>query len=147
MPELNDEDLDRIVDDIMGTPAQPDTRRSFICRRCGAEFKSDKKNPTVCPECLSAARAENGKKGVEAKQKKPETALPPDPPQDPVTEPEPEPTWWLTVQNLLDLLARVPEPERTRVELNGDTVATGVELRSAWHVGGETEAVIIIRDD
>ena len=146
MQELNDADLDRIVDDILGTPAQPDTRRNFICRRCGAEFKSGKKNPTLCPGCLRASQAVRAKLGGAAKRKKTADELPPDPPQDPVPDPEPEPEW-LTVQNLLDLLARVPEPERTRVELNGDTIATGVELRSTWHVGGRTEAVIIIRDD
>ena len=148
MQDLTDEELDRIVDDILDTPAQPDPRGRFVCRRCGMEFRSEKKAPTLCPSCMRASRASNGQKGLEARWGKGKAELPPEPTQEtrPEAVPEPDPQY-LTVRNLLDLLARVPDPERVPVMLGEQTAATGLELRSVWRIGGETSAVIIIRNE
>lgn len=192
--DLTDEELDRIVDDILDTPAQPDLRGRFVCRRCGTEFRSEKKAPTLCPDCRSKIASETGQiggrisKALQAAKKqregsdapphpalrghlplrgegsgpengepaadaprfvgpKGERAIREEPTQEtrPEAVPEPDPPY-LTVRNLLDLLARVPDPERVPVML-GDQTATGLELRSVWRIGGETSAVIIIRNE
>lgn len=61
--DLTDEELDRIVDDILDTPAQPDPRGRFVCRECGREFRSEKKAPTLCPDCRSKIYSESGRIG------------------------------------------------------------------------------------
>ena len=160
MGDLEQEDIEKMVEDILDAGKKRDVRRA-VCTRCGQEFETTRPSAKLCQACRNAAKRANAsgaRKKTEVTDLCPETLpaeyaaepkendLSPDPPQVPEAEPEPEPKW-LTVQNLLELLTRVPEPERTRVELNDDTIAIGVELRSQWHVGGKTEAVILILDE
>ena len=144
--------LDEIFDEKPKKPDAPKLRHA-VCTRCGAAFETTRPSAKLCRSCLSAARRVGGQKGGQAKRR---TEPAPDPvPEIPIEEAAPEPVSmpeperepeYLTVRKLMELLAHVPDPERVPALLEERTFADSVELRSLWHVGGETEAVVIIRE-
>lgn len=139
--------LDEIFDEKPKKP-EPQKIRHAVCARCGAAFETTRPSAKLCRSCLSAARRANGLKSGLAKHRaapEPEAAPQEDaaPERAPMPKREPE---YLTVRKLMELLTHVPDPERVPVLLEERTFADSVELRSLWRVGGETEAVVIIRE-
>ena len=149
--------LDEIFDEKPEKPDPPKIRHA-VCARCGAAFETTRPSAKLCQACRSAAKRANALKGgLEKHRAEPAPAPEPEaaPQEDAAPEPAPmqEPALmpereleYLTVRKLMELLAHVPDPERVPVLLEERTFADSVELRSLWHVGGETEAVVIIRE-
>ena len=117
MTDYTDAEIDRMVDGILDAGKEKMTRK-VVCPRCGKAFETTRPSAKLCRSCLSESRRANGLKGGLAKHR-----------AEPAPAPEP-----------------VPVPERVPVLLEERTFADSVELRSLWRVGGETEAVVIIRE-
>ena len=126
-------------------------------RRANAQkggWAKSRAEPVQAPEAehlISPAAEASGQlplkgKPLETSAAPQEEAVPePVPVPEPAPMPEREPEY-LTVRKLMELLTHVPDPERVPVLLEERTFADSVELRSLWRVGGETEAVVIIRE-
>ena len=54
-------DVDEMVDYIF--EGKEDPGRVFVCRKCGREFRSEKKAPTLCPDCRAKIASETGRIG------------------------------------------------------------------------------------
>lgn len=116
MTEYADEMIDQMIDGIFETKDEP----VFVCRQCGKRFHSDKKAPTLCPDCLAEALRKGGRKSAEKFKAKAKPAPKADPPPDPKPEQVPEirTPVTLTVGVFRRLLDGVPEDAALRIDGN-----------------------------
>lgn len=110
MTEYADEMIDQMIDGIFETKDEP----VFVCRQCGKRFRSDKKAPTLCPDCLAEALRKGGRKSAEKFKAKAK----PDPKPEQVPDPKAIPPYTLTVGVFRRLLDGVPEDAALRIDGN-----------------------------